>query len=101
MEIVIGDVIAVVITYLVVNGRRNADPLNRKSAAVICEYLAANPHLEPEPIHEMFMRNARYQKQALHIVSMVPALLIKAGYPKQPAMAVAPFLRAVALSVPR
>jgi C4-dicarboxylate transporter len=36
MEIAIGLIVVVVIAYLIINGRRNSDPLNRKCAAEIC-----------------------------------------------------------------
>jgi hypothetical protein len=96
-------VVAIVIGYLAINGKRNSDPLNRKCAAEICEYLtrADTTDLNVEIIREIFMRNARYRKQAYHIVSMVPLLLISEGYPKDAATSVAPLLRVAADGIPR
>jgi hypothetical protein len=101
MEIAIGLIAVVVIAYLIINGRRNSDPLNRKCAAEICEYLATAKAPDPADLHAIFMTNARYQAQAMHVVSMVPVLLIKAGYPKDAAMNVAPLIRAVAITLPK
>lgn len=101
MEILLG-IVAIVVLYLVVNRSRNSDPLNRKCAAEICELLVSGQEeITPEQIAEIFKQNARYQKQASHIVSMVPALLINAGYPKEAAMATVPMLRAAQMLVPR
>lgn len=86
--------------YLLLNGKRNSDPLNRKCAAEICEYVAGPGDISIEGIRDIFMRNARYKKQANHVVSMVPVLLIKAGYPKDVAMGVVPLLREAASEVP-
>ena len=36
MEIILGIVAVAIAGYLVVNGKRNSDPLNRKCAAEIC-----------------------------------------------------------------
>ncbi|GEC14641.1 hypothetical protein [Nitrobacter winogradskyi] len=101
MEIILGIVAVAVGSYLIINGKRNADPLNRKCAAEICEYLADSPERDPTKIFGIFMSNARYQKQALHVISMVPVLLIKAGHPKEQAMGEVPFIRAVAMSLPK
>ncbi len=101
MEIAIGLVAIVIVGYLVLNGRRNSDPLNRKCAAEICEYLATSQTPDPSDVRAIFMNNARYQAQAMHVVSMVPALLLKAGYPKDAAMSVAPLIRTVALTLPK
>jgi hypothetical protein len=101
MEIVIGLIAVFIVGYLIINGRRNSDPLNRKCAAEICEYVTQSSEADPAKIHAIFMNNARYQKQGLHVVSMVPALLIKAGYPKDASMGIAPLLRMVALNLPK
>ncbi|MDR6306244.1 hypothetical protein GGQ85_003973 [Nitrobacter vulgaris] len=101
MEIILGIVAVAIAGYLVVNGKRNSDPLNRKCAAEICAYLAESVERDPTKILEIFMTNARYQKQAMHVISMVPAILIKAGYPKEHAMSEVPFIRAVAMSLPK
>ena len=101
MEILIGLVAVVVVGYLIINGRRNSDPLNRKCAAEICEYLATTREPNPAQIHAIFMSNARYQKQGLHVISMIPVLLMNGGYPKEAAMGVANMLRPIALSLPQ
>jgi hypothetical protein len=87
--------------YLLLNWKRNNDPLNRKCAAEICEYVTSFPEISIEEIHEIFMRNARYKAQANHVLSMVPALLIRAGYPKDLSMNVVPILRAAVGMIPR
>ena len=87
--------------YLLLNWKRNSDPLNRKCAAEICEYVTSSPQISVEEIREIFMRNARYKAQANHVLSMVPVLLIKAGYPKDASMNVVPILRAAAAMIPR
>jgi hypothetical protein len=87
--------------YLLLNWKRNSDPLNRKCAAEICEYVTSSPEISVEAIREIFMRNARYKSQANHILSMVPALLIRAGYPKDASMSVVPVLKAAAAIIPR
>ena len=83
-----GAVVVLIAWYLIRNGRRNSDPLNRKAAAEICEYL-----MTPDPgpsdtmdIVEIFRQNARYRSQAKHVASMVPALLINAGVPREIAL---------------
>jgi len=104
MEIAIGlvAVVAVVIVaYLIINGRRNSDPHNRKCAAEICEYLTTSPTPDPTRIHAIFMSNARYRGQGLHVVSMIPVLLMEAGYPKDAAMNAVPLVRAVAMTLPK
>ena len=100
MEIYLG-IVGIIVLYLVITGSRNRDPLNRKCAAEICEYLVTNSAHDPYAIRDIFMRNARYQKQATHVVSMVPALLIMNGIPRAAAMAVVPVLRSGAAMVPQ
>jgi len=100
MEIIIG-LVLVVFLYLIINGKRNSDPLNRKCAAEICELITSNEECTPEEIAEIFKNNVRYNKQAGHVISMIPALLIKAGYPKDVAMNVVPLLRSAQILVPR
>lgn len=92
---------AIIVLYLVVNGKRNSDPLNRKCAAEICELLTTKEEYTPQEIAEIFMNNARYNKQAGHVVSMVPALLIKAGYPREAAMNIVPLLRSAQMLIPK
>jgi hypothetical protein len=87
--------------YLLLNWKRNSDPLNRKCAAEICEYVTSSPQISIEEIHAIYLRNARYKVQANHVLSMVPALLIRAGYPKDASMNVVPILRAAAALLPR
>lgn len=68
--------------FLIRNGKRNNDPLNRKAAAEICAYLTSpNSNFTPQAIAEILYRNARYRTQAKHIASMVPVLLDNAGMP--------------------
>lgn len=100
MEIILV-IAALIVLYLIVNGKRNADPLNRKCAAEICELLTSKDECTPQEIAEIFMNNARYNKQAGHVVSMVPALLIKAGYPREAAMSIVPQLRTAQMLVPK
>lgn len=100
MEIIIA-IAVVIVLYLIINRMRNTDPLNRKCAAEICELLTSNDEITPDQIAEIFMTNARYNKQAGHVVSMVPALLIKAGYPKDAALGTVPLLRAAQMLVPK
>ena len=101
MEFFIGAIVLLVGGYLLRNWKRNSDPLNRKCAAEICEYLASSPDIVVQQIRDIFLRNVRYNIQANHVLSMVPALLIKAGYPKDMAMGIVPDLRAAAAMIPR
>ena len=101
MEIIAGVIVAIIVIYLITNGRNNSDPLNRKCAAEICELLVSKGDVTPEEIASIFISNARYNKQAGHIVSMVPALLIKAGLQKDGAMSIVPLLRAAQMLVPK
>ena len=87
-----GSLVGAVAAFLVVLflhmlwfGRKNSDPLNRKAAAEICEYLTdkAQGAIDLQAIAEIFMRNARYRAQALHVASMIPILLENTGYPKE------------------
>jgi len=94
-------IVALVVLYLVVNRKRNSDPLNRKCAAEICELLTSKDECSPQEIAEIFMNNARYKKQAGHVVSMIPALLIKTGYPRDAAMSIVPLLRSAQMLVPK
>ena len=101
MKIALALIGALVALYLIINGKRNSDPLNRKCAAEICELITSRPDCSPQEIATIFVNNARFNTQAGHVVSMVPALLIKAGYPQQQAMSVVPLLRAAQLLVPK
>ncbi len=101
MWYVVAGIGAIIGLYLFVNGSRNSDPLNRKCAAEICEYVTSAEDIDPERISEIFKEHARYQKQANHIVSMVPTLLIKAGYPQDAAMSIVPVIRSAAMMQPR
>lgn len=87
--------------YFFRNGRRNSDPLNRKCAAEICSLLVEKDDVEIEGIIEIFQRNARYQSQALHVCSMVPPLLIRAGYPRQQSIGYFALLKAAASVLPK
>jgi hypothetical protein len=79
---VLGAIALLVIAYGVRNGRRNADPLNRKAAAEICEYLTSEGgSSNPADIAAILRGNARYRGNARHIASMVPVLLKEAGIP--------------------
>lgn len=100
MWVIAGVVAAAIAFYLFLNGRRNADPMNRKCAAEICEYLVSTAEPDPLAVREIFMRNARYQKQANHIVSMVPVQLMSGGLTKQEAMNFVPGLRMVIQTIP-
>ena len=93
--------VVMIIFYLIRNGSRNSDPLNRKCAAEICQLITSKQNVEHEDFVQVFMNNARYQKQANHIVSMVPSLLIKAGYPEEFSMSVVPVLRQSAMLLPK
>jgi hypothetical protein len=101
MELLVIGVVILAAAYLLRNWKRNSDPLNRKCAAEICEYLTSSSEVSVEGVREIFMRNARYQTQANHVLSMVPALLIKAGYPRDASMSFVPLMRAAAASVPQ
>ncbi len=101
MEFLLIAVVALVVLYLVVNGKRNSDPLNRKCAAEICEYLVASGAPNVEGVQEIFMRNARYQAQANHVLSMVPTLLMRVGYSFENAQGVVPLLREAVALIPR
>lgn len=50
MEIAVAIVALLIGGYLVINGKRNSDPLNRKCAAEICEYLVASGNPQPDEI---------------------------------------------------
>lgn len=101
MEVVIYGIVAIVVFFILKNGLRNRDPHNRKCAAELCEYLTSTDDINPEKLRQIFMDNARYQKQANHVLSMVPALLINAGCPKNTAMEIVPLLRSVVVSLPQ
>lgn len=101
MEIIGLAVLVIVFAYLIINRSRNTDPLNRKCAAEICEYLVSTQDIDPEQIKKIFENNARYQKQALHIVSMIPTLLMSAGIPNNNAMSIVPILQIAAFSRPK
>lgn len=96
MELVIGGVFLIVVLYLWRNGKRNSDPLNRKAAAEICKHIVATagtPDLDE--VVSILMKNARYRKDARHIASMVPALLVGGGIPHDMARSVhGPLLQA-------
>jgi D-glycero-D-manno-heptose 1,7-bisphosphate phosphatase len=95
-------VVSAVGGYLSLNWKRNSDPLNRKCAAEICECLTSSPGMVSfDEIHEIFRRNARYKLHANHVLSMVPGLLMKGGYPKREAINVVSLLRVVVASIPR
>lgn len=98
---VLGVIVAIIAIYLVVNRKRNSDPLNRKCAAEICTLIVSGDNVTSEEIAEIFMSNARYNKQAGHIVSMVPALLIEEGLPKNFAMSTVPLLRTAQMMIPK
>lgn len=101
MWFVIGGVVVLVLLYGMVNGSRNRDPLNRKCAAEICEYLTSREEFDPIDILDIFKQHARYQKQASHVASMIRPLLMKAGYSKDAAMQVYPLVKAAASMQPR
>lgn len=101
MWFVIGGIIVLIVLYGVINGSRNRDPLNRKCAAEICEYLTSRDDFDPTDILGIFKEHARYQKQANHVASMIPPLLMKAGYPKDAAMQVYPLVKLAATMQPR
>ncbi|MFB2765683.1 MULTISPECIES: hypothetical protein [Marinobacter] len=101
MWFVIGGIVLLVVMYGVINGSRNSDPLNRKCAAEICEYLTSTEDFDPVEIQAIFQEHARYQKQANHVASMVPALLINAGIPKDAAMQIYPLVKSAAAMQPR
>jgi len=90
-----------VVGYLFLNGRRNSDPLNRKCAAELCEYLTSQGQIDVEEIQGIFLRNARYRKQANHVLSMVPVILVRAGYPRDMAMNCVPLLRMAIADIPK
>ena len=89
-----------VILYLFINGKRNSDPLNRKCAAELCEYFMTEGALDVDEVRRIFKTNARYKSQANHVLSMVPPLLMNAGYPKEVALTVVPLLRAAVYEIP-
>lgn len=93
--------VSIVLAYLVLNKSRNSDPLNRKCASEICYYLVNSDELDLTEITLIFDEHARYQKQALHIASMIPSLLISEGVPSKDAMALVPLLQAAALERPK
>ena len=47
MWYVIGGLVGLVLLYLFTNNSRNSDPLNRKCAAAVCEYVTTQEQLEP------------------------------------------------------
>lgn len=93
--------IVLALYYLFKNGRRNSDPLNRKCAAEICTLLIEKEDVQIEDVVEVFQENARYRTNAIHICSMVPPLLIKAGFPRQQAMACYGSLKVAASALPK
>jgi hypothetical protein len=101
MWFVIGGIVLLVVLYGVFNGSRNSDPLNRKCAAKICEYLTIREDFDPVEIQAIFQEHARYQKQANHVASMVPALLINSGIPKDAAIQIYPLVKSAAAMQPR
>ena len=101
MWYVIGCIGLLLIFLMLRNGVRNHDPLNRKCAAEICEYLTTRENHDLVEIAGIFKRNARYKSQAIHIASMVQMLLMKAGYPKDAAIAIFPLLKSATLLIPK
>lgn len=98
---IVGTIAFVVVVYLFRNGRKNGDPLNRKAAAEICEYLVSTNEPEIWQIVSIYMENARYRKDARHIASMVPALLTNAGVDRSAALGTHKHLLEAANLVPR
>lgn len=99
--IILVAVVAIIAFFIWNNGKRNSDPLNRKCAAELCEYITAAGKIEPDEIREIFMRNARYNTDANHVATMVPVLLINAGYPRDQAMSIFPLLQSITQTIPR
>ncbi|WP_139135021.1 hypothetical protein [Magnetovibrio blakemorei] len=106
MEWGLGAVVVFIVLYLLRNLKRNSDPLNRKCASELCHLYTAESSSDKvlavadEDVFSVFMSNARYKNQALHVTSMVPALLIRAGYPREQAMSVVPQLKMISLMIP-
>lgn len=96
---ILGILIATIIFYLLRNYRRNSDPLNRKCASEICQSIVENGYVDPVEIERIFRQNARYRKQALHVVSMVPTLLQMYGCPREFAMSTVMGLQSVAFQL--
>lgn len=99
MEVVIG-IAALIVGYLFLNGRRNRNPLNRKCALEICRYLTEDGPVSVEGLRQIFLQNARCKSQANHVLSMVPPLLMDAGFRQEEAMSCVPLLRAAISELP-
>lgn len=91
--------VVLIVFYFVRNYRRNSDPLNRKCASEICQSIVEKGFVDPAEIEKIFRQNARYQKQALHVVSMVPTLLQMYGCPREFAMSTVMALQHVAFQL--
>jgi len=66
MEMLIAALGLGVAAYVFVSGRRNRDPLNKKCAIEITDYLVSSDALEPDDIYQIFKRNGLFQTQARH-----------------------------------
>ncbi|PSJ57408.1 hypothetical protein C7I85_22755 [Mesorhizobium soli] len=84
------------------NGNEKSEPLNRKAAGEILEYLSAPIYFPSDPLEiaTIFRRNARRFDQARYIASIVTSLLIDAGATRQAAMAAHAKIMAGAILLP-
>jgi len=91
--------------YVIRNGSRNSDPMNRRCAAELCELAVSRfeEDIDGFKVEALLIFDAhnRYQSQAMHVASMVAPLLIRAGYPREFAHTVANSLTAVARAIPK
>jgi hypothetical protein len=101
MELAAVGIAALVVAYLVVNARRNSDPLNRKCAAEICAYLTQEGPVRVDVLRQIFLHNARYKSQAKQVLSMVRSRLKRVGLKGEEAMSRVRLLRAVVSEIPR
>ena len=101
MEMVIAALGLGVAAYVFVTGQRNRDPLNKKCAIEIADYLVSSDALEPDDIYQIFKRNGRFQTQARHVASMVADLLTRQGCPTAEVSDIVPLVRAAASRIPQ
>jgi hypothetical protein len=101
MELLLILLVFPIIIYLIVNYRRNSDPLNRKTASEICRSVVEHEFVDHDLVEKIFRENARYQKQASHVASMIPKLLQINGCPRDLSLTIAMEVKQIAQKMPK
>ena len=98
-------VAALGVGYIIRNGSRNSDPLNRACSAELCHLALDYDRMGDQTYRDLalqiFEKHHRYQKQALHCATMVPVLLMKNGLSRDYSMRFLSILTEVAMERPR